>query len=101
MRSVVIIPARFASSRYPGKPLVKILDKPMIIWVADLAAKAVGIGNVYVATDDVRIQNEVEKFGYSSVLTSKKRLPELIELQRLLVRSWRTFILMCRVMSPC
>lgn len=71
MRSVVIIPARFASSRYPGKPLVSILGKPMIIWVADLSAKAVGVENVYVATEDIRIKSEVEKFGYSCILTSK------------------------------
>ena len=42
MRSCVIIPARFKSSRFPGKPLVKLLDKEMIIWVAELSAKAVG-----------------------------------------------------------
>jgi 3-deoxy-manno-octulosonate cytidylyltransferase (CMP-KDO synthetase) len=74
MRSVVIIPARFSSSRYPGKPLVEILGKPMIIWVAELSAKAVGVENVYVATEDIRIKNEVEKFGYSCVLTSKTAL---------------------------
>lgn len=74
MRSVVIIPARFASSRYLGKPLVSILGKPMIIWVADLSAKAVGVENVYVATDDIRIKSEVEKYGYSCVLTSKTAL---------------------------
>ena len=74
MRSVVIIPARFASKRFPGKPLIKILGKPMIIWVADLAAEAVGIENVYVATEDFRIKNEVEKFGYTAVLSSKSAL---------------------------
>ncbi len=74
MRSVVIIPARFGSSRYPGKPLVDILGKPMIIRVADLSAKAVGIENVYIATEDVRIKSEVEKFGYSCLLTSSESL---------------------------
>ena len=75
MKFVVIIPARFASSRYPGKPLVEILGKPMIIWVAELSAKAVGVENVYVATEDIRIKNEVEKFGFSCILTSKTALP--------------------------
>ena len=51
MRTVVLIPARFASTRYPGKPLVKLLGKPMILWVAELSAKAIGRDNTYVATD--------------------------------------------------
>ena len=38
MRTVVVIPARYASSRFPGKPLVNLLDKPMVIWVAEIAA---------------------------------------------------------------
>ena len=53
MKSCVIIPARFQSSRFPGKPLVKLLGKPMIIWVAEIAANAVGIENVFIATDDI------------------------------------------------
>ena len=52
MKSVVVIPARYKSSRFPGKPLVKLLGKPMVLWVSELSAKAVGKDNVYVATDD-------------------------------------------------
>ena len=55
----VIIPARYKSTRFPGKPLVDILGKPMIIRVADLSTKAVGKENVYVATDDKKIGTEV------------------------------------------
>lgn len=69
MRSVVLIPARFNSSRFPGKSLVSLLGKPMVIWVAELSAKAVGIENVYVATDDMRIFYVVKKFGYHAVMT--------------------------------
>jgi len=69
MRTVVIIPARFSSSRYPGKPLVPLLGRPMILWVAELAAKAVGNENVYVATDDDRIAGVVEQAGFSFVMT--------------------------------
>ncbi|GAA0841427.1 3-deoxy-manno-octulosonate cytidylyltransferase [Marinobacter szutsaonensis] len=69
MRTVVIIPARFASSRYPGKPLVPLLDKPMILWVAELAARAVDKENVYVATDDDRIATLVEASGFRFVMT--------------------------------
>jgi 3-deoxy-manno-octulosonate cytidylyltransferase (CMP-KDO synthetase) len=67
----VIIPARYKSSRFPGKPLVDILGKPMIVRVADLSSKAVGIDNVYVATDDKRIGEVVEKYGYKVVYTSE------------------------------
>lgn len=74
MRSVVLIPARYGSSRYPGKPLVNLLDKPMILWVAELAAKAVGNENVYIATEDQRIAHVVEKGGYQSVMTSDDAL---------------------------
>lgn len=69
MRTVVIIPARFSSSRYPGKPLVPLLGKPMILWVAELAARAVGHEDVYVATDDERIARTVEEAGYRFVMT--------------------------------
>lgn len=70
MRSVVIIPARFASSRYPGKPLVPLAGKAMILWVAELSARAVGRENVFVATEDSRISDLVAKAGYQSVMTS-------------------------------
>lgn len=71
MRTVVIIPARFSSSRYPGKPLVPLLGKPMIVWVAELAAHTVGHENVYVATDDERIARAVEKAEFKYVITGK------------------------------
>ena len=66
----VIIPARYASTRFPGKPLVNLLGKPMVLWVAELSSKAVGVENVYVATDDVRISRVVEDAGYSVLMTS-------------------------------
>jgi len=74
MRTVVVIPARYSSSRYQGKPLVKLLGKPMIIWVAELASQAVSKDNVYVATDDDRIFSVVEKWGFQAVLTSPECL---------------------------
>lgn len=70
MRAVVIIPARYASSRYPGKPLVCLLGKPMILWVAELAAQAVGVANVYVATEDSRIADVVTAANFQAVMTS-------------------------------
>lgn len=74
MRSVIIIPARYGSSRYPGKPLVPLLGKPMIIWVAELSVRAVGAENVYVATEDRRIADVVEASGFQSVMTSDDAL---------------------------
>lgn len=70
MRSVVLIPARYASTRFPGKPLVNLLGKPMILWVAELSAEAVGKENVYIATDDDRIATVVSGAGFQFVMTS-------------------------------
>ncbi len=74
MRTIVLIPARYKSSRFPGKPLALLLGKPMVLWVAELSSKAVGINNVYVATDDTNIKNVVEDAGYQVVLTSESAL---------------------------
>lgn len=63
-----IIPARFASTRFPGKPLAEILDKPMIQWVYERTSQV--FEHVYVATDDDRIQKAVEFFGGKVVMTS-------------------------------
>lgn len=72
MRSVVIIPARYKSSRFPGKPLVNLLGKPMILWVAKLCEEAVGTPNVYIATDDNRIAEVVAAAGYQFIMTSRE-----------------------------
>jgi 3-deoxy-manno-octulosonate cytidylyltransferase (CMP-KDO synthetase) len=74
MRTVAIIPARYASSRFPGKPLVELAGKPMIIWVAELSAKAIGHENVFVATEDERIKAVVEAAGFQAVMTSPEAL---------------------------
>ncbi len=69
-RAVAIIPARWASSRFPGKPLARIRDKPMVQWVAEQAGKARLVSEVIVATDDVRIADAVREFGGNAVMTS-------------------------------
>jgi len=66
----VVIPARFKSSRFPGKPLVDICGKPMIQHVWERCCEAVGKDKVYVATDDNRIESAVNAFGGSVILTS-------------------------------
>lgn len=66
----VVIPARYKSSRFPGKPLAKIKGKEMILWVAGIAELAVGLENVYVATENEEIVDVVKSHGYKVVLTS-------------------------------
>lgn len=63
-----IIPARYASTRFPGKPLVEICGKSMIQRVYEQVSKV--LDSVYVATDDERIAKAVEKFGGKAVMTS-------------------------------
>ena len=66
----VIIPARYKSTRFPGKPLVDINGKPMIIRVADIAKGAVGRENVFIATENDKIAKEVKNYGYNVIFTS-------------------------------
>lgn len=68
----VIIPARYASTRFEGKPLASISGKPMIQMVYESASKASGITDVLVATDDNRIKTAVDAFGGRAVMTSEK-----------------------------
>lgn len=65
----VIIPARYGSSRFPGKPLVDIGGKPMVQRVMERAAQAQGVATVAVATDDERIRQAVEAFGGRAIMT--------------------------------
>ena len=74
MKTTIIIPARYGSSRFEGKPLYKILGKEMVVRVADICAKVVGIKNLYVATDNKRISKVVMDSGYNSIMTSSKCL---------------------------
>jgi len=69
MKIIVIIPARYGSSRLPGKPLKIIDNKPMIQHVFERVSKAKGLDGVYVATDDIRIKNAVEAFGGKVIMT--------------------------------
>jgi 3-deoxy-manno-octulosonate cytidylyltransferase (CMP-KDO synthetase) len=70
MPATVIIPARYASTRFPGKPLTPILGEPMIQRVYRRAEQALRVGSVWVATDDARIAEAVEGFGGNAILTS-------------------------------
>ena len=74
MKACVIIPARYKSSRFPGKPLVKLNGKEMILWVAATCSKALGISNVFIATDDNRIVKICSKNGFNTILTDSDLL---------------------------
>ncbi|RLC45917.1 MAG: 3-deoxy-manno-octulosonate cytidylyltransferase [Candidatus Coatesbacteria bacterium] len=69
-RSVVVIPARYSSTRFPGKVLTEILGKPMIMWVYERAGLISLADEVIVATDDLRIFNAVKDFGGRALMTS-------------------------------
>ena len=68
MKFIGIIPARFASTRFPGKPLALLGGKPMIQRVYERASLA--LDEVWVATDDTRIADAVKAFGGKVVMTS-------------------------------
>ncbi|MBI4436384.1 MAG: 3-deoxy-manno-octulosonate cytidylyltransferase [Candidatus Omnitrophica bacterium] len=70
MKIVAVIPARYQSTRFEGKPLADIHGRPMIYYVYRSAKRATGIQDVFVATDDERIREAVVKFGGKVVMTS-------------------------------
>ena len=70
----IIIPARYKSSRFPGKPLIRILEKSMIIRVAELACKTIEKKDVYIATDDDKIKKEIIDNGFQCIKTIKEAL---------------------------
>ena len=72
MQIIGIIPARYASTRFPGKPLANILGKSMIQRVYEQCKKSTNLDDVIVATDDNRIMDHVKKFGGKAIMTSSK-----------------------------
>lgn len=70
MKAIAIIPARFASTRFPGKPLALLGGKPMIEWVWNTVSQMDALDDAIVATDDQRIADAVHAFGGHAVMTS-------------------------------
>ena len=70
MKIVGIIPARYKSSRFQGKPLADICGKPMIWWVYQQAKKSKFLQEVYVATDDIRIKEICDELNINVIMTS-------------------------------
>lgn len=71
MKVIGVIPARYQSSRFPGKPLADICGKPMIWWVYNQVSQVKEFSEIYVATDDERIVACCEEYGMKYVMTRK------------------------------
>lgn len=69
-KNIIVIPARYAASRLPGKPLLEIGGKPLIQWVYERASESHYADKVIVATDDERIYSAARSFGAHVVMTS-------------------------------
>lgn len=72
MKTCVIIPCRFDSVRFPGKPLKNLNGKPLLYYPYKAAQKSKNIKAVYIATDDLRIKDTCIKFGFKYIMTSRK-----------------------------
>ena len=73
-KSTIIIPARYGSTRLKGKPLYKILNREMILRVADICSEVVDKKNLFVATDSDKIAKVVKDASYNTIMTSSKCL---------------------------
>lgn len=72
MKKIIgVIPARYASTRFPGKPLHRIGNKPMIQWVWEAVSRAKSLQEIIVATDDERVYDCVQRFGGKVFMTGK------------------------------
>lgn len=72
MKVVGVIPARYKSSRFPGKPLTNICGKPMIWWVYEQCKQVKKLDEIYVATDDTRIESVCKDLNMNVIMTSDK-----------------------------
>ncbi len=87
MRVLAVIPARYDSTRFPGKPLADLLGKPLIVHTMECAQRAQRVDRVIVATDDERIFNTVREYGGEAMMTSRDcatgsdRIAEVLQTQ--------------------
>jgi 3-deoxy-manno-octulosonate cytidylyltransferase (CMP-KDO synthetase) len=98
----VVIPARWASTRLPGKPLADIAGKPMVVRVAEAAVKS-GAMEICIATDDERVMHAVLAHGFDVIMTRVDHASgtdRLAEVAKLKVMGWmKRLSLMCKAMS--
>jgi 3-deoxy-manno-octulosonate cytidylyltransferase (CMP-KDO synthetase) len=81
MKVIGVIPARYKSTRFPGKPLADICGKPMIWWVYQQVSKVKGLEKVFVATDDSRITAICEEYSIPFVMTRDNHVNHVTRLQ--------------------
>lgn len=81
MKVIGVIPARYKSSRFPGKPLADICGKPMIWWVYQQAMQVQKLSAVYVATEDERIREACDNFGMPCIMTEKEHNTHVSRIQ--------------------
>ncbi len=74
MKIIGVIPARYKSTRFEGKPLVDICGKPMIWWVYNQVKKVKMLDEVYIATEDERILKKCQEYGFNVIMTSDKHM---------------------------
>jgi len=72
MKAIGVIPARFASTRFPGKPLKNILHKPLLQWVIEAAQKSRLLEEIWVATDHAEIQQLAKSLGVKCIMTDSQ-----------------------------
>jgi 3-deoxy-manno-octulosonate cytidylyltransferase (CMP-KDO synthetase) len=100
---IVVIPARFASSRLPGKPLLDIAGKPLIQHVYESAVQS-NANRVVIATDDARIESAAKSFGAEICMTSSyhrsgtERIAEVIQTLRF---NRDDIVIPYKAMNPC
>ena len=75
MKTIAVIPARYASTRMPGKPLADVLGKPMIYWVYKAARACPKLDDVLIATDDARIAGAFKTYDMQYIMTSPDHYP--------------------------
>ena len=75
MKTIAVIPARYASTRMPGKPLADVLGKPMIWWVYQAAKACPKLDDVLIATDDERIADACRQYDMQYLMTSADTTP--------------------------
>ncbi|MEX0966961.1 MAG: 3-deoxy-manno-octulosonate cytidylyltransferase [Bacteroidia bacterium] len=91
MKIIAIIPARFGSSRFPGKPLALLSGKPVIQWVYEAAKRSASLNAVVVATDHADIYAQVRQFGGEAVLTGTHHLSGTDRCAEALLKSGKQF----------
>lgn len=74
MKLIGVIPSRYGSTRFPGKPLAQICGKPMIYWVYNSAKQVKNLETIYVATDDERIYNTCRELGLNVIMTANTHM---------------------------